>query len=89
MLILNAGSYACRAKVQSVRPFGVFVALSGFRRNGMVHSSQVADEMSLTREDEDDMKVKTMEFYAPPGSEVITSVALVLNVLMQIESAPC
>ncbi len=55
----------------------------------MVHSSQVADELSLTREDEDDMKVKSMEFYAPPGSEVITSVALVLNVLIQIESAPC
>ncbi|DBA79854.1 TPA: hypothetical protein ACH3X2_007690 [Trebouxia sp. C0005] len=59
-----------RAKVVSVRPFGVFVALTGFRRHGMVHSSQVADELSLTREDEDDMKVKAMEFYAPPGSEV-------------------
>ena len=68
--------------MQSVRPFGVFVALTGFRRHGMVHSSQVADELSLTREDEDDMKVKAMEFYAPPGSEVITSVAMGLNVLV-------
>ena len=89
MLILSAVSYACRAKVQSVRPFGVFVALSGFRRHGMVHSSQVADELSFTREDEDDMKVKAMDFYAPPGSEVITCVALLLIVLVQIESAPC
>ena len=55
----------------------------------MVHSSQVADELSLTREDEDDMKVKAMEFYAPPGSEVITCVPLVLKVLVQIDSAPC
>ena len=55
----------------------------------MVHSSQVADELSLTREDEDDMKAKAMEYYAPPGSEVITSVALLLIVLVQILSAPC
>ena len=54
----------------------------------MVHSSQVADELSLTREDEDDMKVKAMDFYAPPGSEVITSLALVLKVLVQIDCAP-
>jgi len=63
----------CRAKVQSVRPFGVFVALSGFRRHGMVHSSQVADEVTFSREDEDEMKVKTMDFYAPAGSEVTST----------------
>ena len=55
--------YVCRAKVQSIRPFGVFVALQGYRRHGMVHSSQVSNELSLTREDEDDAKVKAMEFF--------------------------
>ena len=64
---------ACRATVQSVRPFGVFVALLGYKRHGMVHSSQVAEELSFSREDEDEMKVKAMEFYAPSGSEVTTT----------------
>ncbi|KAL3145372.1 hypothetical protein ABBQ38_001624 [Trebouxia sp. C0009 RCD-2024] len=59
-----------RAKVQSIRPFGIFVALRGYRRHGMVHCSQVSDELSLSREDEDDSKVKAMEFFCPHGSEV-------------------
>lgn len=53
-----------------MRPFGVFVALAGYRRHGMVHSSQVSADITFSREDEDDMKVKTMDFYASPGSEV-------------------
>ena len=36
----------------------------------MVHSSQVSTDLSFSREDEDDMKVKSMDFYAPAGSEV-------------------
>ena len=39
----------------------------------MVHSSQVSTDLSFSREDEDDMKVKSMDFYAPAGSEVGTS----------------
>ena len=56
--------------MQSVRPFGVFVALAGYRRHGMVHSSQVSSDLSFSREDEDEMKVKAMDFYATTGSEV-------------------
>ena len=56
--------------MQSVRPFGVFVALDGYQRHGMVHNSQVSDELSLSREDEDDDKVKAMEYFCPPGSQV-------------------
>lgn len=69
--LLDLAKYHCRAKVQSVRPFGVFVALKGYRRHGMVHSSQVSADISFSREDEDEMKVKTMDFYASPGSDVI------------------
>ena len=36
----------------------------------MVHNSQIAEELRFSREDEDDMKVKAMEFYASIGSEV-------------------
>lgn len=61
---------AYRAKVQSIRPFGIFVALHGYRRHGMVHCSQVSEELSLSRDDEDDTKVKAMEFFCPPASEV-------------------
>lgn len=36
----------------------------------MVHCSQVSDELSLSRDDEDDAKVKAMDFFCPPASEV-------------------
>lgn len=36
----------------------------------MVHSSQVSNELSLSREDDDDMKVKAMDWVAPAGSQV-------------------
>ena len=36
----------------------------------MVHCSQVSDELSLSRDDEDDAKVKAMEFFCPSASEV-------------------
>ena len=39
----------------------------------MVHCSQVSDELSLSRDDEDDSKVKAMEFFCPQGSEVMHS----------------
>lgn len=65
-----------RAKVQSIRPFGIFVALHGYRRHGMVHCSQVSDELSLSREDEDDAKVKAMEFFCPSASEVRRCITL-------------
>jgi len=47
----------------------VFVELEGRRRHGLVHVSQVAAEVSFAREDEDDDKVKALEFYAPVGSQ--------------------
>ena len=36
----------------------------------MVHCSQVAEELSLSRDDEDEAKVQAMEFFCPTGSEV-------------------
>ena len=59
-----------RGTVRNIRPFGAFVELEGFRRHGLVHNSQISEEVSFSREDEDDAKVKAMEYYAPVGSQV-------------------
>lgn len=56
--------------MHSVRPFGVFVELPGYRRHGMVHHSQVADEIMLGREEPDEDKVRALEWAAAPGTEV-------------------
>ena len=53
-----------------MRPFGVFVEMAGYRRHGLVHNSQVSEDMAFSREDEDEAKVKAMEFCAPVGSQV-------------------
>jgi len=59
-----------RATVQSVRPFGIFVRLEGYSRDGLVHCSQVSEDIELAREDEDEMKVKALEFVARKGETV-------------------
>eukprot|EP00873_Tetraselmis_striata_P025706 jgi/Tetstr1/445970/TSEL_000299.t1 len=59
-----------QATVRSVRPFGIFVRMRGFSRDGLVHSTQVSADIEIARDDEDDMKVKAMEFVAAPGEEV-------------------
>ncbi len=56
--------------MRNIRPFGAFVELEGFRRHGLVHNSQISEEISFSREDEDEAKVKAMEFFAPVGSQV-------------------
>ena len=48
----------------------MFVEMEGFRRHGLVHNSQISEEVSFSREDEDEAKVKAMEFFAPVGSQV-------------------
>lgn len=58
------------AVVVSVRPFGLFVELPGFRRNGLVHNSQISEDMVFSREDDDEAKVQAMEYFAPKGSQV-------------------
>ncbi len=111
------------AIVVSVRPFGLFVELPGFRRNGeqstlspctfsrpeslatsnsllpsrernfvkssfnncfslkpslslcsgagLVHNSQISEDVVFSREDDDEAKVQAMEYFAPKGSQVM------------------
>lgn len=56
--------------MKNIRPFGVFVSLPGFARDGLIHHSHISEELSFSREDEDEMKVKGMQFFVPEGSQV-------------------
>ena len=58
------------ATVVSMKPFGLFVELQGFRRNGLVHNSQISEDVIFSREDDDEAKVQAMEYFAPTGSKV-------------------
>jgi hypothetical protein len=49
-----------KGRVVSVRPFGLFVRMEGFARDGLVHMSQVSDDLTFQREDSDDAKVMAM-----------------------------
>ena len=39
-----------KGRVVSVRPFGLFVRMEGFARDGLVHMSQVSDDLTFQRE---------------------------------------
>ncbi|KAL4418798.1 hypothetical protein ABPG77_010207 [Micractinium sp. CCAP 211/92] len=58
------------ARVMSVRPFGIFVELPGFRKQALVHHSQISEDLHFGREDDDEMKIKAMEFFVPRGEKV-------------------
>lgn len=64
-----------RARVASVRPFGVFVSLAGGRQQALVHSSQVAEDVRFGRDDDDASRVHALEYFCPPGSEVWVKLA--------------
>lgn len=59
-----------RAKVQSVRPFGIFVRLEGFSKQGLVHLSQLSDHEVTDREDPDVKKVQAIAAIAGEGDQV-------------------
>mmetsp|Transcript_26220 Transcript_26220/g.77861 ORF Transcript_26220/g.77861 Transcript_26220/m.77861 type:complete len:587 (-) Transcript_26220:1722-3482(-) len=59
-----------RGKVHTVRHFGIFVAIEGYRRHVLVYHEQVADDIVFTRDDDNDMRIKAMEFYFPKDTAV-------------------
>jgi predicted RNA-binding protein with RPS1 domain len=63
-----------RATVSGIRAFGVFVALAGYRKHGLVHSSQVSDHMGFTRDDADEEKVAALSGVVSIGDEVYVKV---------------
>ena len=58
-----------RAVVKEVKPYGVFVSMAGFRRNGLVPHHQVSDYLEFSREDTDEDKVKALEGVVGKGDE--------------------
>ena len=54
----------------SVRPFGVFVRSRTLPRDGLVHASQIDDQIELSKDDPDDAKIQALTWAAQPGSEV-------------------
>lgn len=59
-----------RARVVSVRPFGVFVALPKSRLQALVHHSQVAEEVQFGKGDSDEARIHALEYFCPRASEV-------------------
>jgi hypothetical protein len=56
--------------VKRIEPYGVFVALPGFRRYGLVHSGQVANYMDFNREDTDEEKKAALAGVVAVGEQV-------------------
>ncbi len=52
---------------------GLFVSLNGYQRHGLVHHTQVSEEIAFGQEDEDDDKVTAMEYFFPQAARVRTS----------------
>jgi predicted RNA-binding protein with RPS1 domain len=44
--------------------------LPGYRRQALVHCSQISEEVHFGRDDDDDMKIKALEFFCPRGEDV-------------------
>lgn len=59
-----------RASVQSVRPFGLFVRLDGFVKQGLVHLSQLSNQEVTKRDDPDELKVEAIAAVAGEGDQV-------------------
>jgi predicted RNA-binding protein with RPS1 domain len=59
-----------RATVQTVRPFGAFVQMEGFRKYGLVHFSQISDHMAFQKEDGDAERVAAISEVVAPGEQV-------------------
>ncbi|CAM6128870.1 unnamed protein product [Calypogeia fissa] len=59
-----------RATVHSIRPFGIFVRLDGYRNHGMVHLTQISNHEVTDRKDSDEEKVKAISSVVGEGEQV-------------------
>ncbi|OAE24828.1 hypothetical protein AXG93_4242s1000 [Marchantia polymorpha subsp. ruderalis] len=63
-----------KATVHSIRPFGLFVKLDGYRNHGLVHISQVSDHEVTKRDDPDAVKVEALSSVAAEGESIYVKV---------------
>lgn len=66
-----------KATVRSVRPFGIFVQMEGFRKHALIHVSHVSEYAVTKRDDADDAKVKALQGVAGEGDSVWVKVVAV------------
>lgn len=59
--------------IKTIRPFGCFVDI-GYPRDVLVHHSALSEEIKLDRSDDDESKVKAMEFFFPRGTKVYVKI---------------
>eukprot|EP00798_Chlamydomonas_sp_ICE-L_P020709 gene20709-27518_t len=60
--------------VHTIKPFGLFLSVDGYRRQVLVHHSQVDEGVRFEREDDDETKVKALDFLFPKGASVYVKV---------------
>eukprot|EP00793_Prasinoderma_coloniale_P006378 PRCOL_00001208-RA len=63
-----------QATVTSVRPFGLFVSMSGYRKHGLVFISQVSSYLGLDRGATDEEKIEALQEVAKTGESVYVKV---------------
>ena len=60
----------CRGTISNIRGFGAFCKLEGYLKDGLIHSSQIHEELVLSRDEDDADKIKAMGFYANRDDKV-------------------
>ena len=46
------------------------MTLEGYRRDALVHHSQISEDLNLGRDEDDEDKITALEYFCRPGSEV-------------------
>ena len=60
----------CRGTISNICGFGAFCKLEGYLKDGLIHSSQIHEELVLSRDEDDADKIKAMGFYANRDDKV-------------------
>lgn len=49
------------------------MSLEGFEKHGLVHTTQISEDLNLGRDDEDDDKIAALEYFCPRGAQARAS----------------
>ena len=74
----------CRGTISNIRGFGAFCKLDGYLKDGLIHSSQIHEELVLSRDEDDADKIKAMGFYANRDDKVMSSDPWVHSALQEL-----
>ena len=48
--------------MSSAKAFGLFVELTGFRRQGLVHSTAISSDVSFSKDDDEASRAKALDY---------------------------